>query len=193
MQDDFKVSPRLTLNLGLRYQIEVPRSEKHDKQGYFVDQPITLPSGAQQQGYVQLDGLGGAPNTLWPTRYDNIEPRVGFAYRLPPLIKGLQVLRGAYAITHVPTAGLFNSAIPDLSPKSEQLATNGGVNGGQVQVDYNPLALPTGGFVLPPDGKFTDITNVNSLFYLNPHVTVPYVQHGTWGSASNGETITAWR
>jgi|SRR5579859_2522594 len=57
-----------------------------------------------------------APTTLWPTRYDNIEPRIGFALRLP-------------------TAGLFNTAIPDLSPKSAQLATNRGVNGGQVQVD----------------------------------------------------------
>jgi len=181
VQDDFKVSPRLTLNLGLRYQVEVPRSEKHDKQGYFVNQPVTLASGAQQQGYIQLDGLGGAPTTLWPTRYNNIEPRVGFALRLPQWIKGLQVMRGAYAITHVPTAGLFNTAIPDLSPKSAQLATNGGVNGGQVQVDANPLALPTGGFVLPPNGKFTDITNLNSIFYLNPNVTVPYVQQWNLG------------
>ena len=117
LQDDWKMTPRLTLNLGVRYQVEVPRSEKHHKQGYFVDQPVTLASGAQQQGYIQLDGLGGAPKTLWPTRYNNIEPRIGFAYRLPPLIKGLQVLRGAYAITHVPTSGLFS--IRHSRPQSE--------------------------------------------------------------------------
>jgi hypothetical protein len=181
VQDDFKISPRLTLNLGLRYQVEIPRSEKHHKQGYFVNQQVTLPSGAQQQGYIQLDGLGGVSDTLWPTRYNNLEPRIGFAFRLPPFIKGLKVLRGAYAITHVPTAGLFSSAVPDLSPKSAQLATNGGVNGGQVQMDTNPLALPTGGFILPPDGKFTDITNVNAIYYLNPHVTMPYVQQWNLG------------
>ncbi len=181
VQDDFKISPRLTLNLGLRYQVEIPRSEKHHKQGYFVNQQITLPSGAQQQGYIQLDGLGGVSDTLWPTRYNNLEPRIGFAFRLPPFIKGLKVLRGAYAITHVPTAGLFSSAVPDLSPKSAQLATNGGVNGGQVQMDTNPLALPTGGFILPPDGKFTGITNVNAIYYLNPHVTMPYVQQWNLG------------
>ena len=167
--------------MGLRYQIETPRSEKHNKQGYFVDQPIALPSGAQQQGYIQLDGLGGAPDTLWPTRYNNLEPRFGLAYRLPKIIPGLQVLRAAYAITHIPTNGLFSSPIPDLSPKAAQLATNGSATGGQVQLDSAPLVLPTGGFVLPPNGKFTNITNLNSIYYLNPNVVIPYVQQWNLG------------
>jgi hypothetical protein len=181
LQDDFRVTPRLTLNLGVRYQVEIPRSEKHHKQGYFVDQPAALPSGAQQQGYIQLAGLGGAPDTLWSTRYNNLEPRIGFAYRLPRFIKGLQVLRAAYAITHVPTNGLFSSAIPDLSPKSQQLANNGAAGGGQVQMDNFPLVLPTGGFVLPANGKFTDTGSVNALYYLNPEVRMPYVQQWNFG------------
>ena len=86
LQDDWKITSQLTFNMGVRYQVEVPRTEKHHEQGYFVDQPITLPSGAMQQGYIQLDGLGGTGNTLWPTRYNNIEPRFGFAYRLPKII-----------------------------------------------------------------------------------------------------------
>lgn len=181
LQDDWKISSDLTLNIGVRYQIEVPRSEKHHLQGYFVDQPIKLATGAQQQGYIQLDGLGGVQNTLWPTRYNNIEPRFGFAYRVRPFLPGLQVIHGAYAINHVPTSGLFSSAIPDLSPKSASLATNGAANGGQVQMDFAPLALPTGGLVIPSDGKFTNITNVNALYYLNPHVKVPYVQQWNFG------------
>ena len=180
-QDDWKITSKLTLNIGVRYQIEVPRSEKHHMQGYFVDQPVTLSTGAQQQGYIQLDGLGGTPDTLWPTRYNNWEPRFGFAYRLPALIPGLQVMRGAYAINHVPTNGLFSSAIPDLSPKADSLATNGAANGGQVQMDTNPLVLPTGGFVMPSDGKFTNITNINAIYYLSPTVKVPYVQQWNFG------------
>ena len=39
------------------------------------------------------------------------------------------MLRAAYAITHVPTNGLFSSAIPDLSPKPQQLAANGAQGG----------------------------------------------------------------
>jgi hypothetical protein len=181
LQDDIKVTPRLTVNIGVRYQIEVPRSEKYHKQGYFVDQTVTLPSGAQQQGYIQLDGLGGAPNTLWPTRYNNFEPRVGFAYRLPRLIPGLQVLRGGYAISHIPTNGLFSSAIPDLSPRASQLATNGAADGGQVQMDHFPVVLPNQGFALPADGKFTNIANLNVIYYLNPNVTIPYMQQWNLG------------
>jgi hypothetical protein len=181
LQDDWKITSRLTLNIGVRYQVEVARSEKHHKQGYFVDQPVKLANGTTQQGYIQLDGLGGAPNTLWPTRYNNIEPRFGFAYRLPAIIPGLQVIRGAYAITHVPTSGLFSSPIPDLSPKSAQLATNGAASGKQVQMDFAPLILPSGGFVLPSDGKFTDINNVNALYFVNPNVKIPYVQQWNLG------------
>src|SRR5260370_42298967 len=130
VQGDWKVTSRLTFNIGLRYQIEVPRSEKHDKQGAFVDHRIALPSGADQNGYIQLGGQNGAPTTLWPTRYNNIEPRFGFAWRLPKLIPGLQVLRGAYAISHIPTNGLDNRAVSDPSPKSVFPATTGAANGG---------------------------------------------------------------
>ena len=181
VQDDFKATSNLTLNLGLRYQVEVPRSEKHGMQGYFVNQLITLPSGAPQQGYIQLDGLNGAPNTLWPTRYNNFEPRVGFAYKLPSLGKVGVVLRGAYAIAHIPTNGLFSSPIPDLSPKASQLATNGAANGGQVQMDSNPLVLPTGGLVIPSNGQLTNLTNLNAIYYLNPNVTIPYMQQWNMG------------
>jgi len=179
-QDDWKVTPRLTLNIGLRYQIEVPRSEKHNMQGTFVDKQLTV-AGTTQDGYIQLDGQNGAPTTLWPTRYNNLEPRFGFAWRLPELIKGLQVLRGAYAISHIPTNGLYNSAFPDLSPKSISLAATGAANGGQVQMDYAPVVLPTGGFVMPPEGIISSYTNLNAVYYLNNHVTIPYMQQWNLG------------
>ncbi|MCX6629231.1 MAG: TonB-dependent receptor [Candidatus Solibacter sp.] len=141
VQDDFKVTPRLTLNLGLRLQVEVPRSEKNHNQGNFIDDFAVNSQGVKVRGYVQLSGLGKGPATLFPTRYNNIEPRFGFACRLENL-KWLKVVRGGYGISHVPTYCLFSPPYPDLSPKSDQLATNGGRAGGQVQVDWNPLILP---------------------------------------------------
>ncbi len=182
VQDDFKISPNLTLNLGARYQIEVARSEKHHNQGYFVpDQAVTLANGSQQMGYLQLDGLGGAPNTLWPTRFNNLEPRIGFAWRAPHSIPGLQVIRGGYALTHTPTSGLFRIPIPDLSPSAQQYAVNGAANGGQVQMDNFPVVLPSTGFAFPTDGKITNLSNIASLYYLSKNVAIPYMQQWNLG------------
>ena len=180
-QDDFKATRQLTLNLGVRYQIEVPRSEKHHNQGYFVPGNVTTSTGAQGGGYLQLNGLGGAINTLWPTRYNNWEPRIGFAYRLPKLIPGLSVLRGGYAITHTPTTGLFRIPIPDLSPRAAALAANGAANGAFVQMDNFPLVIPNKGFSFPSDGKVVDLANVQTVYNLNPDVTIPYIQQWNFG------------
>jgi hypothetical protein len=181
LQDDFKVSTRLTLNIGVRYQVEVPRSEKHHNQGYWVNQTATNSQGIQVPGYIQMFGEGGAPNTLWSTRYNNFEPRFGFAYRLPQWIKGPTVLRGGYAIMHQPTNGLFRIAIPDLGPKQEQIAANGAANGGRVILGAYPIVLPTANFTIPSNGQFTDWQNVNQVYYLNRNVTIPYVQQWNIG------------
>jgi hypothetical protein len=181
LQDDFKVSPRLTLNLGVRYQVEVPRSEKHRNQGYWVTETATNSQGKQVPGYVQMLGYGGVRDTLWPTRYNNLEPRFGFAYRLPNWIKGLTTLRGGYAIMHTPTNGLFRIPIPDLGPKSQQLALNGAANGGRVQIDNNPLVLPKVPYTIPEDGKFVDFENINTVYYLNHNVSIPYMQQWNFG------------
>ena len=181
LQDDFKFSPRLTLNVGVRYQVEVPRSEKHDNQGYWVNQPTTNSQGIQVPGYIQMFGLGGAPDTLWPTRYNNLEPRFGFAYRVPDWIKGLTVIRGGYAIMHQPTNGLFRIPIPDLGPKQEQLAANGAANGGRVILGSYPLVLPAANFTIPGNGQLADYQLVNSIYYLNRNVTIPYIQQWNLG------------
>jgi hypothetical protein len=181
LQDDFKVSPRLTLNLGLRYQVEVPRTEKHRNQGYWVSETATNSQGKQVPGYVQMLGYGGVRSTLWPTRYNNIEPRFGFAYRLPNWMKGPTTLRGGYAIMHVPTNGLFRIPIPDLGPKQQQLASSGAANGGWVQIDNYPLVLPKVPYTIPEDGKFVDFENVNAVYYLNHDVRIPYLQQWNLG------------
>lgn len=180
-QDDFKVNRSLTLNLGVRYQVEVPRSEKHNNQGFFVPETITTASGAQQGGYVQLNGLGGARRNLWNTRYNDIEPRLGFAYRPPRILPWLSVIRGAYAISHIPTNGLFRIPIPDLGPRASAAAATGASNGGWVQMDSNPLVLPSAPFVFPKDGKLTDLTNISAIYYLPDNVSTPYMQQWNFG------------
>mgnify|MGYP005848929417 CR=1 FL=1 len=97
VQDNIKVTPRLSVNVGMRYQVEAPRSEKHHNQGYYVNDRAVNSQGQEVQGYLQLTGLGGARNTIFPTQYKNFEPRIGIAYRLPGEGWGpLKVIRTGY-------------------------------------------------------------------------------------------------
>src|SRR5262249_28119491 len=82
------VSPRLTLNLGLRWEINPPPVEAHGNDPYTViglDNLSTLKLAPQ-----------GAP--LWETRYDNFAPRLGVAYQLSQTRGRETVLRGGFGV-----------------------------------------------------------------------------------------------
>lgn len=92
-QDDWQISNRLTINLGLRMDFNTPIFEEQDRLNYGFDDSVTNPASARIDasrfpGYSVRGGLGfvgqgGAPER-YPYRYDknNIQPRVGFAYFL---------------------------------------------------------------------------------------------------------------
>ena len=182
-QDDFKVTPRLTANLGLRYQIEKPRTEKNHNQGNYVFQPAVNSQGVPEPGYVQLSGLGGAPDTLLPIRYNNFEPRIAFAYRLPDSLKWLKVIRSGYGISHAPSASFTRLPVPNLnSPSAGNLGPQGGLNGGQIQLDFNPLVLPPPPLTAwPSNGKLVDTQDITSIAIMPQNFSVPYVQQWNFG------------
>jgi hypothetical protein len=80
-QDDWRVTPRLTLNLGLRWEAELPRRVDEDRQNSFDLQAINPVSGTP--GIVTFSGRNGVPRQAFNTDRNNFGPRVGFAYRLP--------------------------------------------------------------------------------------------------------------
>jgi hypothetical protein len=102
LQDDWRVSNRLTLNVGLRYDYESPRFERHNRLAFF-DTGATLPF-AQEIGLPNLRGalgfvgVNGAPDGQSDPQYRNFGPRFGFAYTP---FKNL-VVRGGYGITYLP-------------------------------------------------------------------------------------------
>ena len=56
-----------------------------------------------------------------------------------------------------------------------------GAHGGYVQMDNNPLLVPSTRITWPADGKLVNLQNLSSVYYLNPNVAIPYVQQWNFG------------
>ena len=89
-QDDWRITPNLTLNLGLRYEAHTPWVELNNRQSY-----LDLTTGA-----LELAGVDGNSRALYNSVYGlpAIQPRLGFAYS-PGAMHGKTVIRGAYTIS----------------------------------------------------------------------------------------------
>jgi hypothetical protein len=85
VSDEWKVSPRFTVNLGLRYDISTPLGEKDDlAANFFPDRGLVT--------------VGQGIDKLYNTDKNNIGPRVGFAW--DPSGNGKTAIRGGYSLTY---------------------------------------------------------------------------------------------
>ncbi|MBV8844854.1 MAG: TonB-dependent receptor [Bryobacterales bacterium] len=79
VQDDWKVTPRLTLNLGLRYDFDTPRWEIHNRQNGFDPDAINPVSGTP--GVITFAGINGQSQYAHNWDLNNFGPRLGFAWK----------------------------------------------------------------------------------------------------------------
>jgi hypothetical protein len=90
-QDDWKVTPRLTLNLGMRYDLYTQPVDARDNGGVF-DPHLAGPIG--RLGVIRRPGQDGNSRAIVEGDHNNFAPRFGFAYQLNPKF----VIRGGYGI-----------------------------------------------------------------------------------------------
>jgi hypothetical protein len=93
VQDDWKLRPNLTLNLGLRYQIQTGWSEVKGNEASFdptIQNTVSGNLGAMWYGSTKANGRGRIQNGV----YDTFLPRLGFAYQLDPNT----VIRGGFGL-----------------------------------------------------------------------------------------------
>ncbi len=135
-QDDWKVSPRFTLNLGLRYDVSAPFYEKYGHTSNYVPGLNMIIIGSQQA--LQSTGISFPPNLVETaeqahlpaiayTNYSDIAPRVGFAWR--PFGGNRTVVRGGYGIFYTgfqlnTLTNSFAIAYPFVQSQSFSRSTN---------------------------------------------------------------------
>ncbi|HEV2273648.1 MAG TPA: TonB-dependent receptor [Acidobacteriaceae bacterium] len=105
LQDTWRVTPRLTLTPGLRYDLFTNPVERHNRQSDFIPGPGGF-VGLGNTGSIALAGQNGVSSGILTTQSLNFSPRVGLAYRLG----NNNVLRGAYGLFYFDEQGTGSSA-----------------------------------------------------------------------------------
>src|SRR5262249_47366351 len=88
-QNSFKATPRLTLNLGLRYEVQPGPTERYNRMSSVnLSAPNPFASGvptngnpAAALGLLTFPGKAGYSRNLYQTNWNNISPRVGAAFQ----------------------------------------------------------------------------------------------------------------
>jgi hypothetical protein len=160
-QDTWKLTPRLTVNYGLRYEVPSPYTEIHNYQNLWVPgrQSVVFPSAPEGLLYP---GDPGVPRGLIPTDRAGFAPRLGLAWDVRG--DGKWLVTAAYGIFYDPYYTGQGGPLQDPISAPPYLQTP--------QVSTPNFGDPFNG-QNPFNGTFSpDMT----LLVLNPHLRLPYAQ-----------------
>ncbi|MEO8735001.1 MAG: TonB-dependent receptor [Edaphobacter sp.] len=181
VQDDIKLTSRLTINAGLRYDLQAPITERHNIFNHGFDfgavNPINATANHAAYGGTIYGGLGfagvnGNSRSPFNTDYSNIQPRIGAAYRIT---NGL-VLRGGYGIFYVPQ---FSQA--SQNGFSQPTPFVGTLDSGATIADKLSNPFPSG--VQQPAGAAHGLAtlNGNTFSFSDPSGAIGHVQSFSFG------------
>jgi hypothetical protein len=185
-QDDWKVNRRLTLNLGLRWDINAPPKERYIRGNYLFD-PNVVPSYAGQvdttnllakqiRGGLTFLGADGNPDTVAKTDWNNFQPRVGVAYQINNKI----VARGGWGVYYInPNNDWANVDVRQgFDVTTELVASN---DGGRTPIQ-NVLANPFPTVTTPSGAAGGANTFLGrDITFFDPNFKIPYVHQFSAG------------
>ena len=192
-QDDWKVTRKLTLTLGLRYEIESPLSERHNRsvRGFDPAAQLSITAAAQAAyaragtpevpasqfrvlGGVTFAGVGGQPEGVWNRDTNNFMPRIGLAYHATRKT----VIRAGYGIFYTSQGVRRGDAIQSgFSLTTSLVPTIDGVN--YVATLANPF--PNG--IQPAPGNALGVNTFlgQGVSFFEPNLKTPYNQRWQLG------------
>jgi hypothetical protein len=177
VQDDWRLTPKLTVNMGLRWDVETGFGERHNYWAVFnptIANPLSSATGLSFQGGAQFLGANGNPTRTSPTSYNKVGPRLGFAWS----VDDTTVLRGGYGILYLPLSQRGYGASNIGYSQTTNMSTSAD---GFTPVVKTSDPFPTG--VLLPAGASAGVgvgagTSISGLQYQNP---VSYQQQWNFG------------
>jgi hypothetical protein len=177
LQDDWKATRRLTLNLGLRYELETPPTERFDRLLYSFDPSInlgiTVPGVGPLRGGVRFVNDDSVGRRQGEVDRNNFGPRIGLAYSAANDL----VIRAGYGI-------FYSSAINNINTPTTDAAFGaltqyvGSTGSDTLPIPGVNLSNPfPNGYVQVTGKSLGAATDLGStVTYLNPHRVLPYVQ-----------------
>jgi len=149
-QNDWRVNDRLTINVGLRWDVQPGPTERYNRFSS-IDLNSKEPLFGTA-GEIIFPGNTVSKRNLWQTDYTNFGPRLGLAYQL----NNAMVLRGGYGLTYVPSntgfndgpgfygAGAFTPSVPSSTTTAYGPTPAGVVIGPFNSLAVNPIVQPVG-------------------------------------------------
>jgi hypothetical protein len=102
-QDDWKVTPTLTANLGVRWEYEGGITDRHNVITNFDPNVVTSINGLTLHGGLAFPGVNRLPRGHRDAEWTDFQPRVAFSWQVIPKT----VIRSGYGITYLPTTGIY--------------------------------------------------------------------------------------
>ena len=182
IQDDIKLTRRLTINLGLRLDINLPVTERYDRvnRGFFADQvnPITSKidqtkfPGFKAMGGIGFANQGGLSRSPFDGDWNNWQPRVGAAFQLTPTT----VLRGGWGVSYISSVSTGSSN--GFSQSTPFVAT---VDAGRTAANLISNPFPSG--IQPPSGAALGLSTLlgQGPTFSDPSGRLGYVQSFSFG------------